>query len=112
MQGLTDTNRITERYKQLVEITDKLGDDKKAVIAPLITEVVFMEGKLESLRELPHLRIHPKNPERQQITPAGKQYKETMQAYLNAVKVIMSALYKTDTSAADELLEKLKEFEL
>lgn len=112
MQGLTDTNRITERYKQLVEITDKLGDDKKAVIAPLITEIVFIEGKLESLRELPHLRIHPKNPERQQITPAGKQYKETMQAYLNAVKVIMSALYKTDTSAADELLEKLKEFEL
>lgn len=112
MQGLTDTNRITERYKQLVEITDKLGGEKKAVIAPLITEIVFMEGKLESLRELPHLRIHPKNPERQQITPAGKQYKETMQAYLNAVKVIMSALYKTDTSAADELLEKLKEFEL
>lgn len=112
MQGFDNTERITERYKQLVEITDKLGDDKKAVIAPLITEIVFMENKLESLRELPHLRIHPKNPERQQITPAGKQYKETMQAYLNAVKVIMSALYKTDTSAADELLEKLKEFEL
>jgi hypothetical protein len=112
MQGFDNTERITERYKQLVDITDKLGDDKKAVIAPLITEIVFMESKLESLRELPHLRMHPKNPERQQITPAGKQYKETMQAYLNAVKVVMSALYKTDTSAADELLEKLKEFEL
>ena len=112
MLGFYDTNKAAERYKQLVEITDKLGDDKKAVVAPLLVEIVFMEGKLESLRELPHLRTHPKNPERQQITPAGKQYKETMQAYINAVKVIMSALYKTDTSAADELLEKLKEFEL
>ena len=90
----------------------QLGEDRKCVIAPLITEIVFMEQKLENLRQLPHIRVHPRNPEWQEITPAGKQYKETMQAYLNAVKVIMSALYKTDTSAADELIEKLKEFEL
>ena len=109
---LDATQNITERFVQLSEISDKLGDDRKAVILPLITEIVFMEGKLENLRDLPHIRVHPRNPERQEITPAGKQYKETMQAYLNAIKVIMSALYKTDTSAADELLNKLKEFEL
>lgn len=112
MKNEKDLTNVSERFKELIEITEKLGDDKKAVVAPLITEIVFMEGKLASLRELPHLRTHPKNPERQQTTPAGKQYKETMQAYLNAVKVVLSALYKTDTSAADELFEKLKEFEL
>lgn len=101
-----------ERLQQLQDICSRLDDDKRAVISPLLIEVDFMERRLDELRKLPHLRIHPRNPERQEITPAGKQYKETMQAYLNAVKVIMTALYKTDTSAADELLDKLKEFEL
>lgn len=101
-----------ERLQQLQEICSRLDDDKKAVISPLLVEVEFMEGRLAELRQLPHLRVHPKNPTRQEITPAGKQYKETMQAYLNAIKAIMSALYKTDTSAADELLQRLQEFEL
>ena len=100
------------RIEQLQAICDKLDDDKKTVISPLITEISFMESRLDDLRQLPHIRTHPKNPARQETTPAGKQYKETMQAYLNAVKVIMTALYKTDNSAADELLERLKEFEL
>ena len=100
------------RIEQLQAICDKLDDDKKTVISPLITEISFMESRLDDLRQLPHIRTHPKNPARQETTPAGKQYKETMQTYINAVKVIMTALYKTDTSAADELLEKLKEFEL
>lgn len=101
-----------ERLKQLQDICSRLDDDKKAVIQPLLLDIAFMERRLDELRQLPHIRIHPKNRERQEVTPAGKQYKETMQAYLNAVKVIMSALYKTETSAADELLERLKEFEL
>lgn len=100
------------RLEQLQDICSRLDNDKQAVIQPLLGEIAFMERRLDELRELPHIRTHPKNPARQEITPAGKQYKETMQAYLNAVKVIMTALYKTDTSAADELLERLKEFEL
>jgi hypothetical protein len=71
-----------------------------------------MERRLAQLRELPHIRIHPKDKSRQETTPAGKQYKETMQAYLNAVKVILTALQRTETSAADELIEKLSEFQL
>lgn len=101
-----------ERLQQLEEITNKLEPDRQAMIKPLLADIVFMERRLDELRQLPHIRIHPKNPARQETTPAGKQYKETMQAYLNAVKVIMTALYKTETSAADELLERLKEFEL
>ena len=100
-----------ERLQQLQEICSKLDDDKRAVISPLLIDIAFMEGRLAELRALPHLRVHPKNPQRQEITPAGKQYKETMQAYLNAIKAIMSALNKNETSAADELLARLQEFE-
>ena len=99
------------RYETLVAIFDTIEENKKEVIQPILTEVVFMEQRLDELRALPHIRIHPKDKSRQEITPAGKQYKETMQAYLNAVKVLLTALYRVDSSAADELLEKLKEFE-
>lgn len=100
------------RQEELEKICEKLGEDQQKIIEPLLIDIVFMEQKLRDLRELPHIRTHPKNKARQEITPAGKQYKETMQAYLNAVKVIMTALRRTDTSAADELQEQLKEFEL
>ena len=101
-----------ERLQELTGIIDKIDEEKSVVLKPLVIDVVFMEDKLRSLRALPHIRIHPKNPARQETTAAGKQYKETMQAYLNAVKVLLTSLYRAETGAADELLEKLKEFEL
>lgn len=101
-----------ERIEQLKEISRKLTADQQAVIEPLISEIDFMEKRLAQLRKLPHIRIHPKDRSRQETTPACKQYKETMQAYLNAVKVILTALQRTETSAADELIEKLSEFQL
>ena len=101
-----------ERRRELENITENIDPDKSAVIKPLIADVVFMERRLDTLRGLPHIRIHPKDPTRQQITAAGKQDKEVMQAYINAIKVILTALYRSDTGGADELLEKLREFEL
>ena len=101
-----------EREKELLEIIERVDADKKAVLTPLIADIVYMEGSLQELRKLPFIRIHPKDMARQQVTPAAKQYKETMQAYLNAVKVVLTALYRNEGDGADELLAKLKEFEI
>lgn len=100
-----------ERLNELKAIFEKVDADKAAVVAPLLPQVVFMEGRLEELRAVPHIRIHPKNPARQEVTAAGKQYKELMQQYSNTIKVLLMVLYRTESNAADELLEKLKEFE-
>lgn len=100
-----------DRLTQLFEISAKLDPDKRTAVEPLLTDIVFMESRLAELRKLPHIRIHPRNPERQQITAAGKQYKETMQSYLNALKVIITAINRQESDAAAELLDKLKEFE-
>lgn len=100
-----------DRLTQLFEISAKLDPDKRTAVEPLLTDIVFMENRLADLRKLPHIRIHPRNPERQQITAAGKQYKETMQSYLNALKVIITAINRQESDAAAELLDKLKEFE-
>ena len=99
------------RLDDLKEIAEALPAEQKNIIAPLLSDIDFMESRLASLRVLPHIKVHPKDPSKQRITPAGKQYKEVMQSYLNAIKVIISALNKTETSAADELLKKLEEFE-
>lgn len=99
------------RLDNLKEIAEALPAEQKNIITPLLSDIDFMETRLAVLRALPHIKVHPKDPSRQRITPAGKQYKEMMQSYLNAMKVIISALNKTETSAADELLKKLEEFE-
>ena len=103
----------TERLQQLNDALQKIDEDKRSALNPLIPEIVFMETRLQELRKLPHIRIHPKDNSRQEITAAGKQYKETMQAYLNAVKLLLTALYRNSSgSAADDLIAKLKEFEI
>lgn len=98
-----------ERLESLKAIFEKVDADKAAVISPLLPQVVFIEQRLEELKKVPHLRIHPKNPARQEITAAGKQYKELMQSYLNAVKVLQMTLsrYSVDEKDAfDEWLEQ------
>lgn len=101
-----------DRLQQLQDIFKNIDDEKRETIAPLLPEVVFMEGRLAELRALPHIRIHPTDKSRQEITAAGKQYKEVMQAYTNVIKILLTALYRNSSGGADALLEKLKEFEL
>ena len=68
------------RLEELESIFDKVDADKAAVITPLLPHVVFLEERLRELQKVPHIRIHPKNTARQEITAAGKQYKELMQS--------------------------------
>lgn len=98
-----------ERLESLKAIFEKVDADKAAVVSPLLPQVVFMEQRLEELKKVPHIRIHPKNPARQEITAAGKQYKELMQSYLNAVKVLQMTLSRysvEEKDAFDEWLEQ------
>lgn len=75
-----------DRKAELLETIDH----NKALIQ-LVNEVVFLEGRLEELKKLPFLKIHPKQPDLQRATPAAKQYKELLQQYTNAVKILMRA---------------------
>lgn len=98
-----------DRLSRLQEIFQNVDEDKAALVAPLLPQVVYMEQRLDELQRLPQLRIHPKNPARQEITAAGKQYKETMQAYLNAIKVLQMTLGRYSVEEADAFDEWLSE---
>lgn len=96
------------RLEELQAIFENVDEDKAAVVNPLLPQVVFMEQRLEELKQLPHIRIHPKNPARQEITAAGKQYKELMQSYLNAVKVLQMTLGRYAVEEKDQFDEWLE----
>ena len=68
------------------ELQDLVGDKVKA--DQLIDEIIFMEGQLKSLKELPFINVNPKNKMQQKATPAAKQYKEFMQQYNNCLRLL------------------------
>lgn len=97
------------RREDLEKILDGIDEDKKTVLSPLLDDVVFIEGKLAELRKLPLLRVHAKNPARQEVTPAGKQYKEYLQQYNNCVKILLSALSRYGQEEDDAFEKWLSE---
>lgn len=80
-----------EKRKQ--EVINYLKQNKNVSIeflTPTIDNFVYLEEQLDDLRKLPKIKVDPKNPERQKVTPAAKIYKELFQQYINALKVLQS----------------------
>lgn len=99
-----------DRKETLKKIFEKVDEDKKNLIEPILDEIIFLENKLQELRRLPFIRINPNNPEQQKITAAGKQYKELSQSYLNAIKVLSSVLNKDIQEDDDEFDNFMKQY--
>lgn len=78
-----------DRKAEIMKIIPK---DQALVLAPLIDDMVYLEGELAAFRKLPKIRVDESNPERQKATPAAKLYKEFLQQYANCVKVISHAI--------------------
>ena len=74
---------MTSREKELFEYVSK-----DINFIPLIRHVVTLEERLEELAKLPFVKVHPADPTRQKVLPAGKQYKELLQQYINGLKVL------------------------
>jgi hypothetical protein len=100
------------RLEKLQKIFENVDEDKREVIEPLLYDVIFIEKRLAELRKLPMIRVHKNNPARQETTPAGKQYKEYMQSYLNALKVLQTTLYRAGETVESPLMKALKEFDI
>lgn len=102
---------LMERIEKLKNIFENVDADKREVITPLLDDVIFLEERLAELRKLPTIRYDKRNPAKQEVTPAGKQYKEYMQSYLNALKVLQMTLYRAGETGESPLLKALREFE-
>ena len=94
---------------------DPKEERKKALLAtvendiryePIIDEMVYLEGELERLRQLPKIVVHPKDPTKQKATPAARMYRDALAQYSNIVRILKSAT----TNDGDEETSPLREW--
>ena len=87
------------------ELMKVLNDANNSVVSPLIDEILYLEDQLNYLRDLPKICVNPADNSQQKITPAAKLYKEYLQQYLNAIK-LLSGITKTDVDTEESPLRK------
>lgn len=85
---------MSTREKELLSL---INHDK--LLIPMISDMIALEEELTYLRQLPKIKVHPKDPTKQKATPAAKLYKEALQQYINIVRILMRA---TGTDMEDE----------
>ena len=90
------------RYDELMSI---VPEDSVELVKSVVEDVVFLEERLEELKQLPFIEVNSKNPVKQRSTPAGKLYKEFLQQYINCIKMIESIIYRDKKLDSDEAEE-------
>lgn len=91
-----------ERFEELKSYIAALPDDIQAILTPVLQDVVYEEEMLAKFRA---------NPKTKTNAAMYKAYRQTKQLYQNDVKLLLWQLRQNETSAADDLLSKLSEFE-
>lgn len=93
------------KEERKTKIMSLVAPESREIIEPAVDSMIFLEKRLEELEKLPFIRFNPDNPVQQKVTPAAKQYKEFLQQYLNAVKLVEKAARKDDKQAMSPLRE-------
>lgn len=99
------------RNEQLRAYFANVDEDKRGFAYDTIDEYLFFLDRMAELRNLPFIRISKNDPARQELTPAAKLIREYSQAVDAKRKTLLMILYRVESSAADELLQRLAEFE-
>lgn len=73
------------RAEDLKALFKDVDEGKRAIVDNLVDEAAFLEEQLTELKKYPFIKVHPKNPNLQKVTAAGKQYREFLQTYTNII---------------------------
>lgn len=87
------------------ELISIVPEDSLELVTSVIDDVVFLEERLTELKKLPFIQVHPQDATKQRSTPASKQYKEFLQQYINAIKMIEAVIYRDKRLEGDEAEE-------
>lgn len=90
------------RYDELLNL---IPEDSKELVNDVVDQVIFLEGKMAELKELPFIEVNPKDATKQRNTPASKMYKEFLQQYINCIKVLEGIIYRDKRLEGDEVEE-------
>ena len=91
-----------ERFEELKSYIAALPADIQAILTPVLRDIVYAEEMLQKFRD---------NPKTKSNAAMYKAYRQTKQIYQNDIKMLLWQLRQNETSAADDLLAKLAEFE-
>lgn len=100
-----------EKYKDLLAAFEKADPNNYVLVKNTISEMIFVEDKLEYLKTLPFIKVHKEKPELQKATPAAKQYKELMQNYLYMTKILVTLINKINFEEDDAFSKFLQSVE-
>lgn len=88
-----------------------VDESERQLVDRLIDEAIYCEEQMTELKKLPQIAKNPKNPALQKITAAARLYKDFAASYRDTIRILLNILRKVETSAADDLLRRLAEFE-
>lgn len=91
-----------ERFEELKSYIAALPADIQAILTPVLRDIVYEEEMLAKFRANPRTKTN---------AAMYKAYRQTKQLYQNDIKLLLWQLRQNETSAADDLLSKLAEFE-
>ena len=98
---------MKERMNDINEIFKNADENLKKILKTTMDETLFIEEQLKELKKYPFLEVNPKNTSQQRQTAAAKQYKELLQQYNNCIKILLSALIKSEVKEDSPLREYL-----
>ena len=90
------------RFEELKTYIEPLPADIQAILLPVLKDIVYEEELLSKFRD---------NPKTKTNAAMYKAYRQTKQIYQADIKMLLWQLRQNETSAADDLLAKLAEFE-
>lgn len=96
------------RYEELMAAVCQDPADR-TTYGPLVEKAVLLEGKMEALEKLPHIKVDSKDPTRQKMLPAHKQYKELLAQYTNIIRVLGRVTIEDDSTAESPLRKWARE---
>lgn len=82
---------MEERKKQLME---SVNNEPRFI--NIIEDIVYLEQELNKLRTLPKIKVLKEDMYNQTPTAASKMYKEYLQQYINALKLLSKEIDKDD----------------
>lgn len=100
----------SERKDELLSLFSAVDESERNIVDRLIDELIFLENRMQELKKLPFVSVHPAHPALQKVTAAAKIYKECSQSYMNGIRILLSVLRNAGSSAEEDLLRKLEEF--
>ena len=90
------------RIEELKSYISVLPDEIQAILFPLLGDIVYEEEVLQNFRDNPRTKTN---------ATMYKAYRQTKQIYQADIKILLWQFRQNETSAADDLLKKLAEYE-